>query len=426
MREYLENSLAKYAKKYLAKAGNPEIIGITGSVGKTSAKEAVRAVLSGSYPLMASPRNMNTEIGMPLAILGLPGGGKSKWRWFNILVKAWFKANFSKPNLPQYLVLEMAADRPGDITKLTGIAPPKIGVVTAVARSHLELFKSVDEVFHEKRVMIEALDEDGIAILNRDDERVWKMRDKAKGKVISYGFHQDADVRATPESLNYAFDPNGDCGMRFKVTASGSTVPMFVPGVLGRQAAYAGMVGIAVGMAKKMNMVDVAEGLRNFTPLPGRVRCLGGIKRSIIVDDSYNASPRSMMAAMDILWALPVAQESNKIAILGDMLELGDASVEAHEQVGQKAFEVGLDMLVLVGERTVDTEKAALAAGLPREKVFHFADTEKAGLFVQERMRQGDVLLIKGSRGMRMEEVTRELMAEPQLADKLLVASKDH
>lgn len=413
--------MAKSARKYLIRSGNPEIIGITGSVGKTSAREAVRAVLSGGFPIRVSPRNMNTEIGMPLAVLGLPGGGKSAWQWLKVAVMAWFRANIGKAELPPILVLEMAADRPGDIEKLTGIAPPAIGVVTACAQSHLELFRTIDEVFREKRVMVESLGKDGVAILNRDDERVWKMRERAAGRVVSYGFDGEADVRALPESLGYAFDPEGDCGMRFKVSAFGSTVPVFVPGVLGRQVAYAALVGMAVGLVKGMNLVEIAENLRSFRPLPGRVRCLGGIKRTVLIDDTYNASPKSVSAALDVLGDLPVGPESGRIAVLGDMLDLGGSSPGLHGEIGRKAAEIGLDTLVLVGERTTETERAALEAGMPREKVFHFPDTERAGMFVQGRMRSGDIVLIKGSRGMRMEEVTRELMADPQRAAELLV-----
>lgn len=413
--------MAKSAKRYLARAGHPEIIGLTGSVGKTSAKEAVKAVLDGRFPLKASPKNMNTEIGLPLAVLGLPGGGQSAWRWLQIMIRAWFRSSFAKADLPDHLILEMAADRPGDIAKLTNIAPPAIGVVTACAQTHLELFKTVEEVFREKRVMVEALGKDGVAILNRDDDRVWRMREKARGRVIGYGFHEEAEVRALPETLGYAFDPNGDCGMRFKVMANGSTVPMFIPGVLGRQAVYAALVGVAVGLVKNLNLVEIAEGLRNFHPLPGRVRCLGGIKRTVLIDDSYNASPRSMTAALDILNDLPVGPESRRLAVLGDMLDLGESSAAAHAEVGWKAAAIGLDTLVLIGERMAEAERAALEAGMPAELVFHFSDTEKAGLFVQERMRQGDVVLIKGSRGTHMEAVTRELMAEPERAGELLV-----
>jgi UDP-N-acetylmuramoyl-tripeptide--D-alanyl-D-alanine ligase len=425
MRDLLEKKLAAYARRHLLKS-SPEVIGVTGSVGKTSAKEAIAAVLSKSYPTGHSPRNLNTEIGMPLAILGLHGGGSSAGRWLGIMLQAWFKAYFRKPDLPPYLVLEMAADRPGDITKLTGIAPPRIGVVTAVSESHLEKFGTVDAVFREKRVMVEVLPSDGFAVLNRDDERVWKMQEKTKAKIISYGFHPEADVRASAESLNYAFNPEGECGMRFKVVAQGSTVPMFIPGVLGRQAAYAALAGIAVGLAKGMNLVDIAEGLAKYRPLPGRVRCLGGIKRTVLIDDSYNASFRSTSAALDILADLPLPEGAARIAVLGDMLELGDVSEQAHAGVGRRVAEIGLDMLVLVGERTTETENAAIEAGMPRERVFHFSTTAEAGRFVQERMRQGDIVLIKGSRGMRMEAVTKELMAEPLRAEELLVGGHDH
>ena len=425
MRQYLEKKLANYARRQLAKS-EPEVIGITGSVGKSSAKEAVAAVMGRGFPLLASPRNMNTEIGLPLAVLGLPGGGRSAWRWLKILLAAWWKVNFRKSDLPSHLVLEMAADRPGDIKHLAEIAKPHIGVITAVSSTHLEKFGSVEEIVVEKGRLIEALPKDGVAILNRDDERVWGMRDRTKARVLSYGFDQDADVKVVPGTLNYAYDPEGeDCGMRFKVVADGSTVPMFIPGVLGRQAAYAALAGIAVGLAKGMNLVDISAGLRDFKPLPGRVRCLTGIKKTILIDDSYNASPRSVKAALDLLFDLPVSLESKRIVALGDMLELGEASEDKHRIIGRKVAELGPEMLVLVGERMHDAAVAAEEAGLSKERIFHFADTGEAGRFIQEKLEQGDIVLIKGSRGMRMEAITKELMADPLRAPELLVSVPD-
>jgi UDP-N-acetylmuramoyl-tripeptide--D-alanyl-D-alanine ligase len=296
-------------------------------------------------------------------------------------------------------------------------------VVTAVSHTHLEKFAAVEEIELEKGRLVEALPKDGVAILNHDDERVWKMRDRTKARVISYGFDQDADVKVVPDTLSYAFDPDSsECGMRFKVVAEGSTVPMFMPGVLGRQAAYAGLAGIAVGLAKGMNLIDIAEGLRHYKPLPGRVRCLAGIKRSVLVDDSYNASPRSVRAALQLLRDLPIAENAKRIVVLGDMLELGPVSERKHRDIGKIAAELGLDMLVLVGERVHDTESAAVAAGLDEDRIFHFAMPGEAGRFVQERMNPGDIVLIKGSRGMRMETVTKELMADPLRAEQLLVS----
>lgn len=423
MKSFVQKKLAAYAKRVLERE-KPEIIGVTGSVGKSSTKQAIAAVLEGKFNLRVSSKNYNTEFGLPLTVLDLPTGTNA-WQWLIILKKAWWRAAFGQKNYPKVLVLEMGADHPGDIAVLCDIAPPRIGVVTAVGESHAEFFGSVDAITKEKRVLVERLPKDGMAILNRDDEKVWTMRDRIKAPVLSYGFHSEADVRADENSVTYAREADGDCGMHFKISAKGSTVPAFLPGALGRQAVASALAAAAVGLAKGMNMVEITEGLAAFQPPPGRMRCLSGIKRTVLIDDSYNAAPTSAFASIAALVELPLDENAKRIAVLGDMLELGALSKEGHEAVGKRAAESGIDLLVFVGERMGDAEKAAIAAGASSDRTFHFATTDQAGRFVQERLKQGDAVLVKGSRGMKMEAVVKELMAEPERAEQLLVSVDD-
>ncbi|MEY4723238.1 MAG: hypothetical protein RLZZ324_751, partial [Candidatus Parcubacteria bacterium] len=239
-----------------------------------------------------------------------------------------------------------------------------------------------------------------------------------KGKIVSFGFHESADVRAM-EPVSYACAFDGECGMHFKVMARGSTVPMFVPGVFGRQAIYAALAAVAVGLERGMNMVDISDGLRAFTGLPGRMRYIPGIKRTVLIDDTYNAAPRSVNAALYVLREIPIPESAHRYAVLGDMLELGADSEAMHMQVGREAAE-NADTLVFVGERMGDAARGATEAGAGPDRVFHFATTADAGLFVQERMKTDDVVLVKGSRGMQMEAVVKELMADPENATALL------
>ncbi len=424
MKKFVEKKLARDARRLL-KRTQPEIIGITGSVGKSSAKQAVAAVLGGKFRVGASPKNFNTELGLPLAILELPNGGHSVWRWLKIFKKAAWRSVFPRKDYPKVLVLEMAADHPGDIAYLTSIAPPKIGVVTAVGESHAEFFGSVENVAKEKQTLIQKLPKEGQAVLNRDEERVWQMKERSKAPVIGFGFHEEADVRALDVSMRHVLEADGGCGMAFKITAGGATVPVFLPGVIGKQSVYAALAAAAVGLAKGMNLVEISDGLAKYEPPPGRMRCLGGIKRTLLIDDTYNASPKSARAALETLRDLPIEEGKQKFAVLGDMLELGPVSVSGHEEIGKMAAEIGLGCLVLVGERMGDAKKAALAAGMPADKIFHFSKTEDAGRFVQERMHQGDIVLAKGSRGMHMECVVKELMAEPLRAAELLVEAHE-
>jgi UDP-N-acetylmuramoyl-tripeptide--D-alanyl-D-alanine ligase len=420
MKSFVQKTLAGNARRVVARE-KPEIIGITGSVGKSSTKEAIAAVLRRKFSVRANVGNMNTEFGLPLTVLGLPSvGDRSATKWLGTLWRGWKAAALGTPDYPKTLVLEMGADRQGDIALLCDIAPPRVGVVTAVGESHLESFGSVDAIQKEKRILVERLPKDGLAVLNRDDDRVWAMASRSKAPVRSFGFHESADVRAV-EPIGYACTFDGECGMHFKVQAQGATVPMFVPGVLGRPAIYAALAAAAVGLHKGMNLVEVADGLREFSGPPGRMRYVPGIKRSVLIDDTYNAAPRSALEALYVLRDIPATEAAKKFAVLGDMLELGSLSDEGHMKVGREAAECA-DTLVFVGERMNGAKKAAYAAGATEDRVFHFATPAEAGRFVQERMRQNDIILVKGSRGMRMEAVVKELMADPLSAPRVLVA----
>ena len=333
MRTFVEKKLAAYAKKVLARH-DPFVVGVTGSVGKSSAKQAIGAVLGG-FRTRVSPRNYNTELGLPLSILGLGSPGRSAPGWLRVLWKGWRLAAFGDKTYPDTLVLEMAADRPGDIAKLTSIAPPRIGVVTGVGESHAENFGTVEAIAKEKGVLVEALPKDGIAVLNRDDDRVWEMRKRTKAKVISYGFLEEADVRALPDSIGYACLADGECGTHVKFVIEGSTVPAFIPKALGWPSVYAALAAVAVGRARGLNLVEVTDRLRSYAPPPGRLRYIPGIKHTVLIDDTYNAAPKSVEAALDVLSDIPVGSADDKrFAVLGDMLELGPLSVEGHRHAG--------------------------------------------------------------------------------------------
>lgn len=421
MKKVLQNALAGFAKTVIERE-KPLVVGVTGSVGKTSTKEAIGAVLGGSFKIRVSPKNYNNELGLPLAILGLKSGGKSLFGWLGAFLRGWRAAMMKAAGYPKILVLEMGVDRPGDLAKLMEIASPAIGVVTAVGEAHAEFFGSMDEIAKEKRTLVEKLPREGFAILNRDDDRVWSMAGRTRAKTVSFGFHDEADVRAIGVSMNYAFgDEPGEAGVHLKISYKGSMVPVFLPDVLGKQGIYAALAAAAVGLVQGLNLVEISDRLRGFVPPPGRMRAIPGIKWTMLIDDTYNASPMSAFAALDVLRQIPVASgDDKKFAVLGDMLELGPLSVQGHMDVGRMAVDCA-DTLVFVGEKMGDAEKAALGAGAPADSVFHFGSPEEAGRFVQDRMKKGDVVLVKGSQGMRMERVVKELMADPLAAPKLLV-----
>lgn len=420
MRGFVEKQLAKQAKKLIRKK-KPFIIGVTGSVGKSSAKKCIGTVLRPGFNVLVSPKNYNTEFGLPLAILGLESGGKSPVKWLKNLLVGWKRASFPAADYPDTLVLEMAADHPGDIKKLVQIAPPDVAVVTAVGESHLQFFGSREEIAKEKAELVRAVSADGLVVLNRDDKLVWEMRNKAEARVVSFGFHDQAEIRALPESVQLACHGQEGCGTSFKVTVNGSNVPLFVSESLGWPTIYSVLVSMAVGQERGLNILQVSDRIKDFIPVPGRLRYIPGIKETAIIDDSYNAAPKSTLAALEVLNEMPLqAEDDKRFAVLGDMLELGSVSEEAHREVGRCAAELKVDYLVLVGELMNEAKKAAVEAGFPEDQVMHFAGTEDAGRFVQGKMKRGDVILVKGSRSMKMEYVVKELMAEPLRAAQLL------
>jgi UDP-N-acetylmuramoyl-tripeptide--D-alanyl-D-alanine ligase len=422
LRTYVVRQLAAFARRAIV-LNRPEIIAITGSVGKSSAKEAIGALFSDDPKVRVSPKNFNSEIGLPLAVLALPNGHRSALRWLQVLWLARRRSRRADPEFPKMLVLEMGVEHPGDMAHLVAIAPPKTAVVTAIGEAHYEFFGSIEAITNEKMRIVQALPADGVAVLNRDDKDIWDVRDRAKCKVVSYGFQEECDVRALDGSLRYEADPDKEPGTHAKIAYAGSLVPFFFPGVLGAHSLYAPLAAIAVAVSRGMHLVDVATKLRTYQPPAGRMRAIPGIKRTVLIDDTYNASPRSTKAALRVLTDYPVVNpaDDKRIVVLGDMLELGTISVASHQDIGRAALASRADLMVFVGERMGDAYRAALDAGASPDRAFHFSGPEEAGRFVQNRMKQGDVVLIKGSQGIRMEKVVKELMAEPLRANELLV-----
>ena len=215
-----------------------------------------------------------------------------------------------------------------------------------------------------------------------------------------------------------------DCktwGTNFKVSYSGSAVPVFLPHCFGKQQVYAALAGISVGLAYKMNLVDIADALKDFKPPKGRMNVIAGIKHTLIVDDTYNSSPTAVKAALEVLSMLNLEPGQRKIAVLGDMLELGERSADAHREVGFKVVENNFNYLIAVGQEAKLIAEAAREAGMDYDKVKYFEDRDKAGLFVQNLIQHGDLILVKGSQGIRMEKIVLEIMAEPEKAPDLLV-----
>jgi len=425
MKKIIQLKLKILAKIILAKY-KPKVIGITGSVGKTSAKEAIYSVLEKKFNVRRNIKNYNNEIGVPLTIIGAEAQGRSIVGWFIVFIKALELIIIKDKKYPEILILEMGVDRPGDMKYLTKIVKPDIGVITLIGPVHLEFFGTIEKIQKEKGELISSLKKSGWAILNCDNEKTRKIEEMSKVKVLTYGFEEKADIKA--QELVFSFskvskkeNPWNLAGVSFKLSYNGSFVPVLLSQVVGEAAVYASLAASAVGIALGMNLVEIAAALKNYKPPRGRMNLILGIKNTLIIDDSYNSSPQASKSALDIAGKIRITEGARRLAVLGDMLELGSYSEEGHREVGKYLVKAGINKLILVGERSRDIGRGAEDAGMKRDDIFHFVDSETAGRFVQERMKEGDLVLVKGSQGVRMEKIVKEIMADPLRAKELLV-----
>ncbi len=402
--------LVKQAKKQL-KTSRTQVIGITGSVGKTSTKEAIFTVLNKNFLTYRSPGGFNTPLGLSLGILQEKESGfSSPIKWIKILNRVFRE---KRPNYKK-MVLEMGADGPGDIKKLTKIAPPNIGIVTNVNPTHLAdgQFKNLEDIAEEKSQIIKNMAQGGLAILNMDDDYVSQM--EPKGKVLSYGVLQPADVRASDVQAS-------NKNIKFNVTYKGKTQAFTVP-VLGRFQVYVMLPAIATGVALGMTLEECAEALTKYKLPKGRMNPIEGINSSTILDGSYNASPTSVISALETLRSVT---KNRKIAALGTMNELGSYTKEAHIKVGAEAAAIA-DMLITVGPEANTLKQGAVEAGMKEKDVYTFFDSVEAGHFLAKQLTAKDTVLVKGSQNkVRMEKLVKICMKEPEYAEELLCRQGD-
>lgn len=420
LKNILQSILRGLSKKILEKY-KPDIIGVTGSVGKTSSKEAIACILETKFSVRRNTKNYNNEIGLPLTIIGVEKTpGRSLWGWLRVIIKAKKLILATDKNYPEILVLEMGADKPGDISYLTDLAPCKVGVLTMISHAHTEFFKTIKKIAQEKRIIISHLRQDGFAVLNFDSDTVMQNIGATKAEIITYGFKDGADLRVTDVNIIKNDFTDWPAGLNFKVLYKGNVVPVFLPGVISRSAISAALAGLAVGTVFGVNIIEGSQALSKLEGLPGRMRLVDGIKHTLIIDDTYNSSPEAVKMALEALSHIEVGQSARRYAALGDMLELGPETENAHREIGFKVAELELDFLITVGEAAKYIALAAKEAGFDENKIASFASSVEAGRFLQEKMVQGDVILAKGSQGVRMEKLVKEVMAEPLQASVLL------
>lgn len=397
----------------------PHIVGVTGSVGKTSTKDAVYTVLSAVTYVRKSEKSFNSELGVPLTILGCDNAWSNPFLWLkNILVGL---GVIVFPNhYPKWLVLEIGLDRPGDIHNLVGWISFDIAVLTRLPDIpvHVEFFDSPQALRDEKRALVKGLKKHGTLIVNYDDERLRELKHPHGGRRLTYGLEPGADISATHIDTLMNETTGMPEGLNFKVEHSGNIVPVNIRGVLGKQHIYPALVGIAVGIAQDINLVTIGQALESHTPAPGRMRILDGVGGSVLIDDSYNSSPIALEAALETLEG--IEHTGRFVTVLGDMTELGEHTVEVHKSMGRKLASF-CDLLVTVGPRAHYFAEGAREAGMSGNQIWERGNSQEAGEELGTTLKKGDIVLIKGSQSMRMERAVTMLLTEPQNARRLLV-----
>ncbi len=366
--------LAVYWRRRL----NPRVIGVTGSVGKTTTKELIAAVLSTRYRTFKTEGNYNNEIGLPLMLLKLT-------------------------EAHECAVLELGFYQLGEIKFLADLARPHVGVVNNVYPVHLERAGSLENIARGKGELVEALPPapEGVAVLNYDDPLVLAMRHRTRARVVTYGLDPAADMWADNiESLGLG-------GIHFDLHHRNEALHVRVP-LLGRHSVHTCLRAAAVGLIEGLTWHEIIDGLQSVGVTQLRLVAVTGPNGSLILDDTYNASPESVVAALNLLHEL----EGRRVAVLGDMLELGSYEETGHRLVGRRAREVA-DLLVTVGPRARLIADEAREAGLPTAAVVELEDHEQALTYLRASIQRGDVVLLKGSRGVKLDRIVPGLEVRP-------------
>jgi UDP-N-acetylmuramoyl-tripeptide--D-alanyl-D-alanine ligase len=372
-------ALAAMARSALDRYPGLTVVGITGSLGKTTTKEVVAGVLSTQRQVFKSEGNLNSEIGLPMTVLnGLSATTRAE------------------PY--EIAVLEMAMYQVGDIRLLARLARPRLGVVTSVLPIHLERIGTIERIQQAKQELVEELPSDGVAVLNADDPRVAQMAEATAARVVRYGVAESADVRAE-RILSRGLD-----GVEFDVLHSGQRRPVHLP-LLGTHSVYAALAATSVALEQGFSLVEAADALQALSPTL-RLLVVDGVHGSRIIDDSYNASPESVLAALNLLHELP---GKRKIGVLGDMLELGSEEESSHLRIGARAANV-LDLLIVYGPRSKVTADEARRRGLAQ--VFEAETHDDIIQRLRSGLGPGDDVLVKGSLAMGMSAVVQGIRAK--------------
>lgn len=402
--------LAFFARRVVRRY-HPKIIMVTGSVGKTSTKDAIATILSPHFYVRKSEKSFNTEFGVPFTILGVGNPWRNPLAWLSIIRSG--LALLLLPNhYPNLLVLETGADKPGDLARVLKIATPDAVVVTRLPEIpvHVEAYTSPEAVQEEEFSPAYALAPAAPLIIPADDSYAFDKAFNTPAKVTTYGTSTDAGVYIS--DIGFYEEEGKVVGMQAKVKINEEEGELVVKGSVGKTQVLPLAAALATALAFEIPLSKALKALEEYEPPAGRGRLLKGKKGSVLIDDSYNSSPAAVEEALETLKSFPHAKR--RIAILGDMLELGRYSVMEHERIGALA-DVSADVIVAVGVRA-----RALATNAKQAEVKLFDDAISATKALPETLQEGDVILIKGSQSIRTERIVEALLAERSDVIKLV------
>lgn len=395
----------------------PIIIAISGSVGKTTSKDAIYSAIKSSLRTRKSEKSFNSDIGVPLTVLGLSNAWSNPFLWCKNIIDGLFTALFPG-EYPQVLVLETGIDKPGDMLKITRWVKPDIVVLTRMPEVpvHVEFFKSPAEVTAEEMKLVLALKQSGTLIYNADDTIIKEHLPEIRQKQIGFSRYLQSDFTARADEIVYK--DNQVWGTECKIFHSDTEYKIRLKDTIGTQHAYALAAALAAAYELGVSLESATNALNEFTTPAGRMRIMPGLKSSLLIDDSYNSSPIAAEVSLQTLKEIKYAKR--KIAVLGDMLELGSYSSSEHLKVGNQAGKF-VSILFTVGVRARKIAEGALAVGMSEKNIFQYDEYARAARELQAMLEPGDVVLIKGSQSIRTEKIVEEVMNEPQRAKELLV-----
>lgn len=412
MKEGILNLIQKYLQflaRWKINRAKPKIIAISGSYGKTSAKEAIYFVLQKKFGSDVGKNwgNMNSTLGLPLAVLGLRKYSFGFGLLGNIIQAKW---NFLFYKLPKILVLEMGIDKQGEMSQLLSVASPDIAVITGISETHLEGLKNIEVIKKEKNLLFELLNKGGIAILNLGDTNSIDLKIPDGAKKLTFG-SPEANIVASEVKISTA-------GTSFELSISDRKV-IVDSKLIGQHSIQSLLIAAAVASQFKIDLDEIKSSLEKITPENGRMNIIKVQNQITLIDDSYNSNPKSAEEALLTLSA--IKHDGRKIVILGNMNELGNYTSEAHIRVGKAAGKVA-DLFIAIGDNAKYLAQGAKEAGMSSDKIVELSSTEETIGKIDDLIKPMDLILIKGSQNrVRLERLVKFLVKDNDLASKILV-----